>query len=59
MGAFFTPPDPLSQLLVAAPLMLLYEGSILIAAYVERKEEKRRAKAAARDAELKRKLGEE
>lgn len=58
-GAFFTPPDPLSQLLVAAPLMLLYEGSILIAAYVERKDKKRRAKEAARDAELKRKLGEE
>ena len=37
LGALFTPPDPISQVLVAAPLLLLYEGSILISGYVERK----------------------
>lgn len=40
LGAFFTPPDPLSQILVAMPLLILYELSIFIAAGVE----KRRAK---------------
>lgn len=59
LGAFFTPPDPLSQILVATPLMLLYEASIYIAAYVQRKERRRQAAAAARDAELKERLGEE
>ena len=37
LGAFFTPPDPVSQILVALPLMLLYELSIYITTYVERK----------------------
>ena len=40
IGAFLTPPEPLSQILVAVPLMLLYEGSIYIAVYVERKHRK-------------------
>ena len=47
LGALFTPPDPISQVLVAAPLLLLYEGSILIAAHVERKRAKALAKALA------------
>lgn len=39
-AAFLTPPDPISQLLVAIPLMLLYEMSIFIAAYVTKKEDR-------------------
>ncbi len=37
LAAFFTPPDPISQVLVAMPLLLLYEASILVAGFVERK----------------------
>lgn len=40
IGAFFTPPDPFSQLLVAAPLFLLYEASIFVASYVTRKRDR-------------------
>lgn len=39
LGAFFTPPDPFSQIAVALPLLLLYEGSIHVAAYTLRKRE--------------------
>ncbi|MFQ5571946.1 MAG: twin-arginine translocase subunit TatC, partial [Rhodothermales bacterium] len=50
LGAFLTPPDPISQILVALPLMMLYEGSIFITVFVERKHqqelEKDRADAA-------------
>jgi len=31
LSALFTPPDPLSQLMVALPLIILYEISIIIA----------------------------
>lgn len=37
VAAFLTPPDPFTQILMSVPLTLLYEGSILIAAYAERK----------------------
>ena len=47
LGAFFTPPDPLSQVLVAMPLLLLYELSIFIAAAVEKKRDKEMAEALA------------
>ncbi|ARA94297.1 MAG: twin-arginine translocase subunit TatC [Bacteroidetes bacterium] len=40
LGALLTPPDPISQVLVAMPLMLLYELSIKIAAYTTRKRER-------------------
>lgn len=40
IGAFFTPPDPFSQILVALPLLALYEASIFVAAYVTKKREK-------------------
>ena len=40
LGAFFTPPDPFSQILVAVPLLLLYEGSIYVAAYITKRREK-------------------
>ncbi|MFT5143307.1 MAG: sec-independent protein translocase protein TatC [Rhodothermales bacterium] len=47
LGALFTPPDPLSQILVAMPLLLLYEFSIFIAAYVEKKRNKEMEEALA------------
>ncbi|MCZ4282627.1 twin-arginine translocase subunit TatC [Kiloniella laminariae] len=37
VAAIFTPPDPLSQLALAIPIVLLYEISILMAKMVERK----------------------
>ena len=40
LGAFFTPPDPVSQVLVAIPLLVLYEASIRVAAVVTRRREK-------------------
>ena len=40
IGAFFTPPDPFSQILVATPLLLLYEASIFVSSYVTKKREK-------------------
>lgn len=39
LGAFLTPPDPLSQLLMAGPLLILYELSIIIASFAGKKEE--------------------
>lgn len=46
LAAVFTPPDPMSQLIMAVPLFLLYEFSIGLAAFVERGR-KRDEKAAA------------
>lgn len=40
LGAMITPPDPFSQLLIALPLMILYQMSIFIAKRIERKEAK-------------------
>lgn len=40
LGAMITPPDPFSQLLIAMPLMILYQMSIFIAKRIERKEAK-------------------
>ncbi len=40
LGAFFTPPDPVSQVLVAIPLLILYEMSIRVAAVVTRRRER-------------------
>jgi sec-independent protein translocase protein TatC len=39
-AAIITPPDVVSQLIVAAPLMLLYEGSILLSARTLRRMER-------------------
>ncbi len=41
LAAFLTPPDPGSQVLLAVPLLLLYEISILISYLVYRKKEKK------------------
>ena len=45
LGAFLTPPDPVSQSLVALPLLLLYEASIHVAVLVSRRQKRRREKA--------------
>lgn len=47
LGAFFTPPDPVSQVIVATPLVLLYELSIRISSVVTRRRERELAKALA------------
>lgn len=45
LGALFTPPDPVSQMLVAFPLMLLYEGSIYVSAWSLRRRQRAIEKA--------------
>jgi sec-independent protein translocase protein TatC len=40
VAAIFTPPDPLSQLSLAIPIILLYEVSIFMAKMVEKKKAK-------------------
>ena len=37
LGAIFTPPDPVSQMLMALPLLLLYEISIWVCKGAQRK----------------------
>ncbi len=43
VAAFLTPPDPISQISLAIPTLLLYEVSILSVRMVERKRERERA----------------
>jgi len=43
VAAIFTPPDPLSQISLALPIILLYEISILMAKLVEKKKAEREA----------------
>ena len=38
VGAFLSPPDVLSQVVVSIPLLILYELSIFIAVFVNRKQ---------------------
>jgi sec-independent protein translocase protein TatC len=45
IAAFLTPPDPVSQMLVALPLLLLYELSIYVARFVVRARERRAGQA--------------
>jgi sec-independent protein translocase protein TatC len=40
VGAIVTPPDPFSQVMIGVPLLLLYEFSILISAWVIRRKRK-------------------
>ena len=47
IAAVLTPPDVLSQLSLALPLLLLYEGSILSVRIVEKRSQKARSAAAA------------
>lgn len=44
LGAMITPPDPFSQMLIALPLMLLYQISIVIAKRIERQKARQEAK---------------
>ena len=39
IAAIITPPDVTSQIIVSIPIMLLYEVSIFISAYVLKKEQ--------------------
>ncbi|TVR51625.1 MAG: twin-arginine translocase subunit TatC [Puniceicoccaceae bacterium] len=41
IAALITPPDPVTQSMVAAPLILLYQGSIIMARFVERWRDRR------------------
>lgn len=45
LSAFFTPPDPLSMVIVAIPLVVLYQFSIWIAKVVGKKREKEMAES--------------
>jgi len=40
LSAFITPPDPISQILMCFPLLILYEVSIIIANSIKKEEEK-------------------
>jgi len=39
LGMFLTPPDVVSQLLLAIPMWLLFEVGVLLARFVSRKDE--------------------
>ena len=54
VAAFFTPPDPMSQTIMAVPLLGLYEFSIWIAGAVERRRLRDEAKRLREEAEGKR-----
>jgi sec-independent protein translocase protein TatC len=47
VAAVITPPDPISQLSLALPIIVLYEISILMAKLVEKKKAKRDAEVEA------------
>jgi sec-independent protein translocase protein TatC len=49
IAAVLTPPDVISQLSLAIPLMILYEGSIYAVAIVEKSAAKRAAEATGTD----------
>ncbi len=50
VAAVITPPDVVSQLLLAAPLLVLFEGSMVLMLLSERKKAKEAAKAEAEEA---------
>ena len=52
IAAVITPPDPISQTIVAIPLYMLYEFSIVIARFVERRKAEDEAEEEARDAAM-------
>ena len=35
LAAFFTPPDPISQIMIALPLIILYEMTLLIIWFIQ------------------------
>jgi len=50
VAAVITPPDVISQLLLAGPLLVLFEGSMVLMLLGERKRAKEAAKAEAEEA---------
>ena len=50
VGAIITPPDVISQLLLAVPLLILFEGSLLIMRFSEKRAAKEKAEAEAQEA---------
>jgi sec-independent protein translocase protein TatC len=50
VGAIITPPDVISQLLLAVPLLILFEGSLLIMRFSEKKAAQEKAEAEAQEA---------
>jgi sec-independent protein translocase protein TatC len=50
VAAVLTPPDAISQVALAVPMLLLYEIAILIGSMIERERAKRDAEAEAEDA---------
>ena len=52
VAAVITPPDVVSQLMLAIPMYLLFEGSLLLMWFGERREAKDKAKAAAAEANV-------
>jgi len=40
VAAIITPPDVASQVIVSIPILILYEASIFVAKYVQKKQEK-------------------
>ena len=45
LAAIFTPPDPFTQIMLAIPLILLYEFSILISNWVQRRKKEKEAES--------------
>ena len=45
LAAFLTPPDPVSQILIGIPLLLLYEFSIMISRFAVKQRKKKLEKA--------------
>ena len=47
LAAVITPPDVLSQLMLAIPLLILFEGTLLLMRFLENKDAAEKAKAEA------------
>ena len=47
LAAVITPPDVLSQLMLAIPLMILFEGTLVVMRFAENKDAEEKAKAEA------------
>ncbi|WP_394730914.1 twin-arginine translocase subunit TatC [Altererythrobacter sp. GH1-8] len=58
LAAVVTPPDPGSQLLLAIPLLLLFEGSLLLMRWQERVRKRKEKASEATDLEVKQDEGE-
>jgi sec-independent protein translocase protein TatC len=45
LAAFLTPPDPISQVLIGVPLVILYEFSIVVSRFAVKRRDKELKKA--------------